>query len=449
MRARQRRPGIVAFAVIFLVVTGCSSEEEAPMDPGVSPFYPGPAGSEKAASRPNAAGGPSAGETASSPAEVDRAGSDAAGSQASDGPLRTEDVERQLRIALRTAEKGDTPKAISSLDRILAFQPQNREALLGRAFLALSQADKAPAAADRAAAIEKAAELMRTLRRAYEKPTKPEINIFARVLYTQARMHAEQGRYDKAAAVLKEGYEGGFDPFDRIELDTAMASLRASTEYRTMLKAIDDANLAAARGRVKDFIDKPVDMSFDFKVTGLDGKPLSLDQLKGKVVVVDIWGTWCKPCREAIPGLIQLYRRHHRLGLEIVGLAFEPNAPSPDAAAQLVKQCVQEMGIPYPCALGDESILKKIPNFHAFPTTMVLDRSGRVRLLALENSEGLIGALDNVVQVLAAEPATPAAPASAKTATPTPAAVTKQAEAKPAPAATPTAATKKAEAKPK
>ncbi len=434
MRARQRRPGIGASVLIFLVMIGCSSSEpEAPMDPGVSPFYPGPAGSEKAASRPDAAGGRSAEETASSPAGDARPGPDAAGSQASDGPLRAEDVERQLRIALRTAEKGDTTKAVSSLDRILALQPTNREALLGRAFLALAQADKAPAAADRAAAIEKAASLMRTLRRAYEKPTQPEANIFGRVFYTEARMHAEQGRYDRATAVLKEAYDGGFDSFERIELDASMASLRSSPEYRTMLKAIDEANLAAARSRVKNFIDKPLDFSFDFKAPGLDGKPVSLDQFNGKVVIIDIWGTWCEPCRKAIPGLVQLYRRHHRLGLEVVGLAFEHNAPSPEAAAQLVKQFVQESGIPYPCAVGDESILKKIPNFHAFPTTMVLDRSGRVRMLVLENNEGVIGALDNVVQVLAAEPATPAAPAPAKAATPTPAppAATKKAEAKP------------------
>ncbi len=449
MRARQRRPGIVAFVMVFLVMIGCSSEEEGPMDPGVSPFYPGPGGSEKTAARPNGAGGPSAGEPAPTSAQENRPGTDAAGSQASAGPLRPEDVERELRIALRPAT--DTAKAVSSLDRILALQPTNREALLGRAFLALVQADKAPAVADRAAAIEKAVELMRTLRRAYEKPTQPELNIFARVLYTQARMHTDQGRYDRAAAVLKEAYDGHFDPFDRLEQDPAMASLRSSPEYRKMLKAIDDANLAAARDRVKNFIDKPLDLSFDFKVTGLDGKPLSLDQFKGKVVVIDIWGTWCEPCRKAIPGLVQLYRRHHRLGLEVVGLAFEPNAPSPDAATQLVKQFVQEMGIPYPCAVIDESILKKIPNFHAFPTTMVLDRSGKVRLLALENSEGLIGALDNVTLVLLAEPATPAAPGQAKPSTPAAPAAAKKAEAKPVAAATPVppAATKKAEAKPK
>ncbi|MGP0066844.1 MAG: redoxin family protein [Isosphaeraceae bacterium] len=446
MGARLRWPGIVMFTLIFLAAIGCSSqEEEGPMDPGVSPFYPGPAGSEKAAARPDAAGNPSSASRATATVE-DRTGAGSSDAMSTEGPLRPEDVERQLRIAMRTAEKRDTAKAIIGLDRILALQPTNREALLGRAFLALTQAEKAPAAADRVAAVEQAASYMKTLRRAHEKPTQPENTIQSRIIYNEARLYADQGRYDRATAVLKEGYEAAFDPFERIEVDPMMASLRSSTEYRTMLKAIDAANLAEARSRVKNYIDTPLDIPFDFKVTGLDGKPVSKDQLKGNVVVIDIWGTWCEPCRKAIPGLIQLYRRHHRLGLEIVGLAFERDAPNAEAAGQLVKQAVQEMGIPYVCALGDESILRQIPNFHAFPTTIVLDRQGRIRMLVLDNNEGLIGALDNVVQVLAAESATPTPAKAAKPAAP---AATKDA-AKPATAATPKppAATKDA-AKPK
>ncbi len=442
MGTRQRQPGTAVLILILLAMVGCSSEPEGPMDAGVSPFYPGPSASSKAAAKTETAAGPTVATKAASPVAADQPGPDAAGSQEADEPLRPENVEKQLRIAVSTAMKGDTSKAVTSLDRILKFEPTNREALLNRAALALIQSEKATAPADRAAAMEKAASMIRTLRRAYEKPTQPEISMFARVLFNEARLYAEQGRFDRASAVLKEGYDGGLDAFERIDLDPKMASLSASKEYRTMVKAIDDANLAAARARVKDYVAKPLDIPFDFKVAGLDGKPFTLDQFKGKVVVIDIWGTWCDPCRKAIPGLIQLYRRHHRLGLEVVGLAFERDAPNPEVATQLVKKCIEEMGIPYPCAVGDESIIAKIPNFHAFPTTIVLDRQGRVRMLVLDNNEGLLGALDNVTQVLAAEPATPS-PAPAKPATTAPPAAAKPAEAKPADA------TKKVESKPR
>ena len=155
------------------------------MDPGVSPFYPGPKESAKASPSPDAARGPSAVETAATGG--DRAGSDPANSATSDAMVRPEDVERQLLIAMRTAAKGETAKAVSSLDRILAIQPQNRAALLGRASIAMRQSESEPAAADRTAALEKAGTLIRTLRRAFEKPTKQEIELFAR--FSSRRPH--------------------------------------------------------------------------------------------------------------------------------------------------------------------------------------------------------------------------------------------------------------------
>ena len=217
--------------------------------------------------------------------------------------------------------------------------------------------------------------------------------------------------------MLKEAYDAGIDAVDQIENDEAMASLRATPEFRTWVKKIEEENLARARQYVKDRLDQPLDFPFDFKLSGIDGKPLSLDQLKGKIVLVDIWGTWCKPCRDSIPGLIQLYHKHHRRGLEIVGLAFE-HTSNPEEALNLVKQAVQAMGIPYRCALIDEEFTKKIPNFNSFPTTLVLDRSGKVRMLVTENSQELLGAIDAVVQVLAAESkaTVPPKPADAKAA---------------------------------
>jgi thiol-disulfide isomerase/thioredoxin len=427
MRVCRLRPGTVAVGLIFLVTIGCSSEEEAPLDPGVSPFYPGPGGSTKASTNPNTVGGPIAGGTGAAGTPADRAGAAPASLPESEEPIPPEDIERHLRIAVSTADKGDTARAARTLDRILAMQPLNREALLRRASIALAESEKATVTGEKAAALEKAGVLIRAVRRAFEKPTKAEIMLYARVLYLQTQAYATQGQHAKAVAVLREAYEGGIDAYDQIESDKAMASFRTSPEYRTLVKTIDDEELAAARLEVKNNLDKPLDFSFDFKLNDINGKPLSLDQLKGKVVLVDIWGTWCKPCREAIPGLVQLYRKHHRRGLEIVGFAFE-QTPNPEEALAMVKQAVQGAGIPYHCALGDESIRKQIPNFNSFPTTLVLDRSGKVRVLVTENTKELLGVLDSVVRVLAVEPTSPVPvkPADAKPAD------AKPADAKPA-----------------
>ena len=200
-------------------------------------------------------------------------------------------------------------------------------------------------------------------------------------------MHAEQGRFDRAVAVLKDAYDAGFDPFERIESD-AMASFRSSAVSGPCQHHRREE--PRRRPRPGQELHRPLDFSFDFKVNNLDGKPLSLDQFKGKVVVIDLWGTWCKPCREAMPGLIQLYRRHHRLGFDIVGLAFEPNATDP--ARGTTGQAVRQGdGHPLPFAPLRRRDPGEIPNFHAFPTTMVLDKAGKVRFLVLENSEGVLG----------------------------------------------------------
>ena len=437
MRVRRLRPGTVAVGLIFLVTIGCSSEEEAPLDPGVSPFYPGPGGATKALTNPNPAGGPIVGGSGAAGTQADRAGAAQSSLADSEEPIPPEDIERHLRIALRTAEKGDTVRAARALDRILAIQPTNREALLGRAAIALADSEKASGTQEKAAALEKAGMLIRTVRRAFDKPAKAEIMLYARVLYLQARAHATHGQLAQAVAVLREAYDGGIDAFNEIEGDKEMASLRTSPQYRTLLKTIDDEELAKARQRVKNNLDKPFKFSFDFKLKDINGKPLSLEQLRGKIVIVDIWGTWCKPCRESIPGLIQLYRVHHRRGLEIVGLAFEQTS-NPEEALAMVKQAVQGAGIPYYCALGDESILKQIPNFNSFPTTLVLDRSGKARVLVTENSKDLLDMLDSIVRVLAVEPVAPvmAKPADAKPVDAKPAdakpADTKPADTKPA-----------------
>jgi thiol-disulfide isomerase/thioredoxin len=224
------------------------------------------------------------------------------------------------------------------------------------------------------------------------------------VLYEQFRTDTEQGHLDRAVAVLKEGYNTGFDAFDRIERDEAFAKLRAFPGYLALVQSIDAANLAKAREKVKSRLERPLDLTFDFHLKDLDDQPVSLDQFKGKVLLVDIWGTWCKPCREAIPGLVQLYQKHRRRGFEIVGLDYEPNAPDPETARQYVKRFVQESAIPYRIAMGDDAVLQKL-NVQAYPTTLLIDRSGKPRVLVTGGGGESLDILDAATLVLLAEPA--------------------------------------------
>jgi len=387
--------------LVSIGLTGCTQEEELKLDPGVSPFYPGVSATEGASTKNGTARDQPIGQPGGSRTKND--------SPVPSGPLRPDDIEKQVRIAMRSAQKGETVKAGQLLDQVLVVEPLNREALTGRAMLALDEAMAASSLPDRAAAVGRAVDLARTLHRVYESPKKRETELYARALAAESKVRVLQGKIDQALAILKEATNSGLDAYLWAEQDEAMAPLRSSPRFQATLKAFEESRLALARERVKDRVGKPLDFPFDFKLPNLEDQPVSLADFKGKVVLLDLWGTWCGPCREAIPHLIDLSRKYDRRGLAVVGLTYEKSDPTDPQTRENVKNFVQQAGIPYPCLMGDEPTLKLVPNLKGFPTSLVLDRAGKVRLLVTENGASSLDLIQDVVLVLLAEPAPQAA----------------------------------------
>lgn len=126
---------------------------------------------------------------------------------------------------------------------------------------------------------------------------------------------------------------------------------------------------------------------FVFGFPDLDGRMVRSDdeQFRGKVLVLDIFGTWCPTCHDAAPELVRLYRDYHGRGLEIVGVAFEVTGDSAQDAP-LVRRYRDKFGIRFPLLLGGVSdaevvgaALPQLDGFTAFPTTIFIGRDGRVR----------------------------------------------------------------------
>jgi thiol-disulfide isomerase/thioredoxin len=386
-------------------LTGCSQEENLEADPGASPFYPGRP-DPKLASRDDANAAVSGNRPSGAIAEKDvKAGPGPVDSPGIDARFGTNEVERQLRIALLTAQKGDPAVAADLLEKVLAIEPINREALLGRAALAFDQSLTAKSVDDRVAAVDKALEFLRALMRAYDTLKPHEQDVAKRVLYGKLKVLVEQGRLDQAVISLNEANELGFDAFGKVESDKTMEALRSSPQYQAALKADEDIRLVRARERTKGLQAPPADARFNFTLADLEGKKVSLSDFKGKVVVADFWGTWCGPCRDAIPGLISLYKRRHSQGLEVVGLSYEKEASSESQAREMIKKFVKEVGVPYQCLLGDVDTLKQVPDFKGFPTSVVVDRAGKVRAFITENSTSTLDTISDLVRILLAEPA--------------------------------------------
>jgi thiol-disulfide isomerase/thioredoxin len=117
------------------------------------------------------------------------------------------------------------------------------------------------------------------------------------------------------------------------------------------------------------FVRNP-DPAPDFKLTALDGKPITLAALQGKVVLLNFWATWCGPCRAEIPDLVALQERYQGR-LQIIGLNVD------DEEAD-IKQYVQETGINYPVAMTSNEVRIQFGGIPALPTSFVLDTEGRV-----------------------------------------------------------------------
>jgi len=110
----------------------------------------------------------------------------------------------------------------------------------------------------------------------------------------------------------------------------------------------------------------------DFTLKTLDGKEITLSQLKGKVVLLDFWATWCGPCKESVPHLIQLYKDYRESGFELVGM----NVDKGDG--EVVRRFITSMDIPYPVVTAPEDVVRSY-RVTGIPATFLIDKEGKIR----------------------------------------------------------------------
>jgi thiol-disulfide isomerase/thioredoxin len=125
---------------------------------------------------------------------------------------------------------------------------------------------------------------------------------------------------------------------------------------------------------------RPDEPAVTFK--DLQGQDLPLASLKGKVVIVNFWATWCEPCRVEIPWMIGFQQKYADKGFTILGVAMDDEGKSvvaPYVQSTQFDVNGHSMTMNYPIVLGNDDIARKFGGLLGFPTTIVISRDGKIQ----------------------------------------------------------------------
>lgn len=113
----------------------------------------------------------------------------------------------------------------------------------------------------------------------------------------------------------------------------------------------------------------------DAELRAVTGAPIKLSSYNGKVLLVNLWATWCGPCRLETPELVKLHKEFRSQGVEVVGLSTE----NPDASAEKVREFVQNFDVDYRIGWATPEVaITLMQGRDAIPQSFVISRSGRI-----------------------------------------------------------------------
>jgi len=131
------------------------------------------------------------------------------------------------------------------------------------------------------------------------------------------------------------------------------------------------------------------DSAPEIKAKDLEDQDVSLDDYKGKVVLVNFWATWCDPCRVEIPWLIEMQNKYGAKGFTVLGIAMDEEGKpvvAPFVAKERYDVSGQKLPMNYPILIGNENVAEKFGGLLGYPTSVLISRDGKV----LKRTTGLI-----------------------------------------------------------
>ena len=144
---------------------------------------------------------------------------------------------------------------------------------------------------------------------------------------------------------------------------------------------------SATSANVKEAVIAPGEIGSrlpEFTVNDLHGKPISSANLRGKVLLIDFWATWCQPCKKEMPGYQKLVDSYGARGFAVIGFKFDTMA---DTESPISFE--RKIGVRYPLAVASDDLKQKFGGIEGLPTTMLYDRHGilRQKIIGFEYTE--------------------------------------------------------------
>jgi len=137
-------------------------------------------------------------------------------------------------------------------------------------------------------------------------------------------------------------------------------------------------------------------MAPDFTLKSITGANLKLSELRGKVVLINFWASWCGPCRQEMPVLNELYQHYRPLDFTVLGVNVEQNS---DNAKSLLK----DVSVSFPILFDNNNKVSKLYNVKGMPSTVLVDRDGNIRYVHMGYQPGTEAEYQSKIRALIRE----------------------------------------------